>query len=146
MAHGLENPENKTIVIIDDDDNICAFLYFLLTKEGFKCVPFKNPEEAMKKLMGKFYHIDLIILDLMMPNRGGYDILKELQGTDYRKVPIFVITARTLDQGTINMIRAESNVEDFFPKPIDPSDFRRRIHIFLKTQPEEQADPGIDWR
>jgi len=121
------NPESKIIAIVDDDPNICAFFNALLTKEGFKVAVFKNGDDLLNKLSLKSYSLDLVILDLMMPGSGGYDVLKKLQETEYSEVGIFVVTARQLDKDTINMIRFESNVL--------PKEFASKVHEILGTDP-----------
>lgn len=134
------NASAKTIVLIDDDETVIALFYYMLVREGFKVVPFKSADEALSKLTAKKYKIDLIVMDLMMPGNGGYDTVKKLQEMEpYRNTPVFVVTARSLDSNTVELIRSEQNVNDFFNKPVDSTAFTRRVHEVLKTQKSAPA-------
>jgi len=107
----------KTILIIDDDDAIREFLEILLKKEGFKTEAVENGKVARELL--KTMKPDLIILDLMLPGYGGFEILRELQMDDEtEKIPVIVITGKYLDRTTAEMIKMEPNVFDFLEKPI----------------------------
>ncbi len=129
------NASAKTIVIIDDDDTILSLYYVMLSREGFRVVPFRSATDALSKINAKKYKIDLLLLDLMMPGIGGYDLVKKLQESEtYKKVPILVISARTLDPETVELIRNEPNVKEFFSKPVDTSSFPARIHEILDTR------------
>ncbi len=129
-----QTPESKTILIVDDDHSICAFLESLLSTEGFRVITETTGEDALKLAQpDSFDQYDLLILDLMMPNYGGFELLRELQQEGYQKIPIIVMTARALDQGTVDMIRMESNVVDFMKKPVDPKELRKKVHQLLGT-------------
>src|SRR3989338_5046142 len=106
----------KTILIVDDDESICAFLQTLLEKEGYKTEVADKGDSAIKIVESK--KIDLIVLDWMMPILSGFEVLKTLQTDEHRKIPVVVITARASDRNTIVMIRQEMNVAEFMPKPI----------------------------
>lgn len=133
----LAKPETKTILVVDDDNNIREFFEMLLNKEGFETVTSHSGTDALNLLRSDSYNqFDLVILDLMMPGRGGYDVLKELQSGQYQNVPIYIVTARVMDPGAVQLIKEESNVQGFWSKPIDSKDFKRKIHILLGTQPK----------
>lgn len=130
----------KTIVLIDDEDTVISLFYYMLEREGFKVVPFRSATDAIAKLSAKRYKIDLIVLDLMMPGMGGYDMVKKLQELEiYRSTPIYILTARNLDGETVEMIRAEPNVKGFYPKPADHKEFTSSVHKLLDTRKSEQA-------
>ncbi len=133
----MQTPESKTILVVDDDHSICAFFESMLSADGFRVVTETNGEDALKLVQSdSFDQYDLLILDLMMPNYGGFELLREMQQEGYQKIPIFLVTARVLDQGTIDMIRMESNVRDFLNKPVDSKEFRKKIHQLLGTTPK----------
>ncbi|MEA3307671.1 MAG: response regulator, partial [Elusimicrobiota bacterium] len=78
---------------------------------------------------------DLILLDLMLPKYGGFEIVRELQ-VDAGDVPIVIITGRYTDRSTSDMIKLESNVKDFIEKPVKPPVLTALIHQILSTQPK----------
>jgi DNA-binding response OmpR family regulator len=107
----------KTILIVDDDEAIREFLEILIKKEGFKTEAVENGKIAREIL--KTMKPDLIILDLMLPGYGGFEILRELQMDDEtEKIPVIIITGKYLDRTTAEMIKMEPNVFDFLEKPI----------------------------
>ena len=133
-------PESKTILVVDDDRVACAFFETLLSRDGFQVEVVHDGESALNLMKSDAYHkFDLVILDLMMPRYGGYEVLKELQHGDYQSVPIFIVTARALDDGAVEMIRTESNVQEFWKKPVNAMEFRRKIHVALGTLPQKPA-------
>ncbi|OGR82654.1 MAG: hypothetical protein A2902_05125 [Elusimicrobia bacterium RIFCSPLOWO2_01_FULL_64_13] len=134
------DPASKKILVVDDDKNICAFFKTLLEAEGFVVDTLHGGEPALEVLhsRGRLPY-DLLILDLMMPKYGGYEVLKEMQKAEYQDVPIFVVTARVLDEDTINLIKSESNVQAFWSKPVDSWLFKNKIHAILRTIPLKNA-------
>jgi len=138
------SPGAKRVLVIDDDKQTCAFFKTLLASEGFQVMMAYSGQNALTALksenMRKF---DLILLDLMMPGYGGYEVLKELQQTDHSDIPIFIITARTLDSGAVEMLRSESNVSDFWSKPVDIAKFKVRIHEVLGTKPPIKGSDDV---
>ena len=137
------NTDSRTILVVDDDETVSTFFEMLLTREGFKTVVVNSGQSALDKLKAKLFRkIDLVILDLMMPAPGGYEVLKELQQPDYQNVPIFIITARTLDSDTVGVLRMESNVLEFWKKPIDAAELLKKIHQHLGTVPKPKGKPN----
>ena len=137
IQHDPRDPGGKTILVVDDDKSACAFFDTLLSRDGFEITIENSGEDALDLLRSDAYQkFDLLVLDLMMPGYGGYEVLKEMQQGDYQKIPIFIVTARALDPGAVEMIRNESNVHEFWRKPVDPIEFRRKIHVTLNTVPK----------
>ena len=130
-------PKSKRILVIDDDKSICFFFRNLLALDGFQVAACLSGLQAMDKLKSGPLP-DLIVLDLMMPKYGGYEVLKELQQDLYQAIPVVIVTARTLDRETVAMMMSESNVSDFFAKPVDSKKFKSRIHEILGTTPPAQ--------
>src|SRR5438105_13394137 len=85
-------PQDKLIVIVDDDDSVRELLEFLVRKEGFSVETAADGEEGLetiKKLLPS-----LVILDLMLPRYGGFEILRQLQQGDTARIPIIIVTGR----------------------------------------------------
>jgi DNA-binding response OmpR family regulator len=130
-----------TILAVDDEETILGFFSILLQREGFNVITAPNGAAALSKLKG--HKVALVILDLMMPGTGGYEVLKEMQ-SEYKDIPIFICTSRALDDGTIEMLRQESNVHSFWTKPVDQDRFRSEIHTLLGTEraPNPWSNPS----
>lgn len=128
-------PENKTILIVDDEKEVVDYLELILAGEGFRVLRANSGSDAIEMLKENA-PIDLITMDLMLPGRGGYDVIQELaQDEQMQEIPVIVITGRMLDPGTEELIRSEVNVKDLCGKPIDQREFRMRIHEVLGTTP-----------
>ena len=106
----------KLVLIIDDDDGVREFLSFVIAREGFRAEIAVDGEDGYQK--AESCKPDLILLDLMMPRLGGFEVLRRLQTGELSKIPIVVITGRYTDRAMAEMIRQESNVADFLEKPI----------------------------
>src|SRR3989338_2160319 len=107
----------KKILVVDDDDSICELLKFVLERENFEVFIAKDGEEVLPVASAKMP--DLILLDLMLPRYGGFDVLRQLQKPGTEKIPIVVFTGRYTDRSTQELIRGEHNVVDFMEKPLN---------------------------
>jgi CheY-like chemotaxis protein len=137
MEETLTPASEKSILVVDDDDEMRKLLDLSLTKEGFKVVLAVDGTDAAEKVRGRSF--DLIITDLMMPGVGGYEFLRTLQAEGASSVPVFVISAGTMKRQTVEMIKQEANVVEFIPKPIPMAYFTGMLHRTLKTMPPELA-------
>ena len=125
------NPEDKLILIIDDDESICVYLKALFELEGFRVDFCSNGQDGVAAVGRQ--KVDLVVLDWMMPVLSGFEVLKLLQKDDHRDIPVIVITARVADESTIEMIRQEINVVGFFSKPINHAKLLVLAHEILGT-------------
>src|SRR5688500_18167026 len=78
------------VLVVDDEADIREGLELLLTTEGYSVELAQNATEGLHKLETRAY--DLVLLDLMMPDRSGMEVLQEVRERD-RETPIFMITA-----------------------------------------------------
>jgi CheY-like chemotaxis protein len=138
--NGLGNPQDKLILAVDDDDGIRELLEFLIKKEGFRSATAIDGVDGLNKIQE--LKPDLVILDLMLPRQGGYEVLRQLQAGDTGRIPVLVMTGRYTDHTMSQMIRQESNVVDFFTKPVQPAALSMALHRILKTKPALGARPG----
>jgi len=103
------------ILVIDDELDIREGLYDLLTLEGGYTVELAhNGTEGLRKLEGTPY--DLVLLDLMMPDMSGMDVLRQVRQTD-TETPIFMITAYGSVEAAVDALKLGAN--DYFSKPWD---------------------------
>jgi len=129
----FSRPADKLVLIVDDDDSVRDLIEFIVRKEGFRIEKAADGEEALAK--ARATNPDLILLDLMLPKFGGFEILRELQSDETGSIPIVIITGRYTDHSTSDMIKQEPNVRDFLEKPVRPQVLTALIHKLLKTQP-----------
>lgn len=83
----------QRVLLIEDEPNIIEAISYILSKDGWTVHTHSDGETAMDKVMQGVP--DLIILDVMLPGKSGYDILRELRAQDVTKdVPVMMLTAR----------------------------------------------------
>ena len=104
----------ESILIVDDDFNLCAVLKEELVEVGYEA-DFVNTGDDALAYMGK-HNVDLILLDLKMPGKDGFDVLRELNEKKI-KVKVIVLTAYADVKGAIESARMGAS--DFINKPYD---------------------------
>jgi DNA-binding NtrC family response regulator len=107
-------PTRGRVLIVDDEEDIRESLETLLTIEGYSVDLAVNGQGGLDKLAKSAY--DLVLLDLMMPDRTGLDVLAEFRQRD-RETPVFLITAYGSIDVAIKALKAGAN--DYFSKPWD---------------------------
>ncbi|MCG8570475.1 MAG: response regulator [Spirochaetes bacterium] len=124
------------ILIIDDDERNLYILEHKLTKEGYQLIPALSGQEALDILENE--SVDLILLDIIMPEMDGYDVCRKLKESDETKeVPIIFLTGQS---GLNNMIKAfDIGAVDYIIKPFRKEELlaRVKIHIELKRSRDE---------
>ena len=127
----MKNPQ--TILIADDDANICELVRLYLEKEGFETVICFNGEKAMELFRGG--NIDLAILDIMMPKMDGVSVCREIRKES--KMPIIMLTAKgeTFDK----VLCLELGADDYVVKPFEGKELVARVKAVLRrTAPAEK--------
>ena len=119
--------ENFSILIVDDEKSLLENLYNFLKNKGFKYVyTAKNLKEARFKL--KNFNIDLIVLDLMLPDGSGFDLLKEVRQNS--NVAVIILSA--LDGIDDRREGFENKADDYLVKPFFPDELLWRIDAILR--------------
>lgn len=136
----MAQARDKLILVVDDDESIRGLLEHVVKKEGFQAALAVDGEDALVKIERD--PPDLIVMDLMLPRYGGFEILRRLQAGETARIPIVVVTGRYTDRSTADLIRQESNVVDFLEKPIKVPVFTGALHRVLKTSPPAGPDPA----
>lgn len=102
------------LLLVDDDRELCRMLSSYLRQEGFDVEAVHDGEAALASaLSGKF---DLIILDLMLPGKSGFEVLRGIR--DQSSLPILMLTARGEDADSV--IGLELGADDYLAKPCSP--------------------------
>ena len=102
------------VLVVDDEADIREGLELLLSTEGYAVDLAPNGAEGLRKMEARGY--DLVLLDLMMPDRSGMEVLEEVRGRD-RETPIFMITAYGSVEAAVHALKLGAN--DYFSKPWD---------------------------
>jgi DNA-binding response OmpR family regulator len=134
----LSPAKEKLVYVVEDDDALREMTAYLFRKEGFQVDLFEDGKQALEAVEQLLPDRapDLIVLDLMMPKGGGFDLVRSLQATPGGAgIPIFVITGRHIDRSTIQTLQQEPNVALFMAKPIDQKGILAAAHGRLGTRP-----------
>jgi two-component system response regulator CpxR len=127
------------ILIIDDDEELCDLVAEYLTVEGFKTEAVHDGENGLQKALSGDYEMG--ILDVMLPKKNGFDVLRELRKTS--KLPILMLTARGDDMERI--VGLEIGADDYLPKPFNPRELVARLRAILRrVQPNDEKDATND--
>lgn len=115
------------ILVIDDDKNTRLFLRATLENNGYTVTTASNGKEALE-LLGK-EHVDLAVVDIMMPAMDGYEFTATLRECD-NNLPIFMISAKQLPADKHKGF--DAGIDDYMSKPIEQEEFLCRIKALLR--------------
>jgi DNA-binding response OmpR family regulator len=132
MGEAPSDPKDKRVLIVEDDEDVRALFEAAVRREGFKVETSPDGLDALNKV--KRQAPDLVVLDLMLPVFGGYEMLKRLQGGEGARIPVIVVSGRYTDPPTVALIRGEANVVEFIEKPVSPSALTESVHRHLGTK------------
>jgi two-component system alkaline phosphatase synthesis response regulator PhoP len=132
----------KTILVVDDEKDIVDLLSYNLTKEGFSVITASNGRDALILVKKK---PDLIILDVMMPEMNGLQVIQELRkGKSTASIPIILLTAKGSE--TDEIVGLEVGADDYIVKPVKIGKIVARVHAALrrKEQSAKEVMPQVD--
>ena len=123
------------ILMIDDDENICQIVKLYLEKEGFDATIANDGKTGINCFLMQPH--DLILLDIMMPEMDGMEVLRELRKDS--NVPVIMLTAKG---ETLDKVQAlELGADDFIVKPFDAKELIARIKAVIRRS-EASAEPA----
>lgn len=117
----------KKILIIDDDAKIRLMYEKYLTKEGYQVITADNGENGLKIFYAE-KDVDLVLLDIMMPGKDGYEVCKELKSTN--NIPIIMLTAKDSNEDELEGL--ECGADDYISKLASLKIIAARIDLILK--------------
>jgi class 3 adenylate cyclase len=132
---------SSRILIVDDTEATRELLSRRLAREGHHIVEAASGRSALERIAAETF--DLILLDMMMPDMNGYEVLTQLKAdARFRHVPVIVISALDEIDSIVRCI--EAGAEDYLSKPFDPVILRARIGASLeKTRLREREQAAI---
>jgi len=135
-ARRIAMADASTILLVDDEDSIQKLLTYPLEREGFTVVQARDGEEALRRF--EEGHVDLVVLDVMLPKLDGLEVCKRLRTTS--AVPIMMLTAR--DDELDKVLGLELGADDYITKPFSIREFRSRVRALLRRASLQQPDGG----
>lgn len=116
------------ILVVDDEEDICAILKFNLSKEGYDVVTVNSAEEALAQDISSF---DLILLDVMMGGMSGFEMTRRLKADPATEaVPVIFITARDTEDDAVEGL--DLGADDYISKPFSIREVVSRVKAVLR--------------
>jgi len=132
----MESPPPTRILVVDDEPDVTDLLEYQVEETGFTVETINDPVRAIGR--ARSFDPDLIILDIMMPELSGLQILQMMKADDdLRALPVIFLTARG---ETADRVKGfENGVDDYLAKPFDPRELILRIRAILTRVREAGA-------
>lgn len=115
-----------SILIIDDDEELCQLLQEFLELEGFRVSSCHNGKSGLQHCLE--HDFDALVLDIMLPGLPGLEVLKLLRRE--RDLPVLMLTAR--GEATDRILGLELGADDYLPKPFNPLELAARLRAILR--------------
>lgn len=125
--------QKHTILIIDDDQELCDLLTAFLSKEHFIVTSVHDGKAGLEAALNGQY--DIIILDGMLPSMSGLDVLRRLQESS--QTPVLMLTAR--GEEVDRVIGLEVGADDYLAKPCSPRELLARLRAILRRVEKSQS-------
>ena len=126
---GAMQPENaEKILIVDDEKDIRKLVGIYLKRQGYQILEAENGKQAID-LVRENSDIDLIIMDIMMPEKNGYQVLKEMREKGNRS-PVLFLTARDALEDRVKGL--DLGADDYLVKPFHFEELMARIRVMLR--------------
>jgi DNA-binding response OmpR family regulator len=134
----MPDSSSSTILLVDDEESVQKLLAYPLEREGYRVVQARDGAEALARFAVE--HIDLVVLDIMLPKLDGLEVCKRLRATS--SVPIIMLTAR--DDELDKVLGLELGADDYITKPFSIREFRSRVRALLRRAAAPRHDARAD--
>lgn len=124
----------ESILVVDDDIELCALLKEYLHPEGFAVVSAHDGSAGMAEVVRGNYA--LVVLDVMLPEKNGLDVLREVRA--HCSVPVIMLTA--CGEEVDRIVGLELGADDYLPKPFNPRELVARIRAVLRRVQEKTVE------
>ncbi|MFH1024369.1 MAG: response regulator [Planctomycetota bacterium] len=130
----------KRILVVEDDANIRNIIQFLLDSKGYEVITAATGPDGLQK--AKTLDPDLILLDVMLPGKNGFEICYEIKNdVRFTPMPIIILTATTKTSAKPDEYwKVRSRADDFITKPFKSADLLQRVENLTKGDWRERKD------
>ena len=125
---------NKRILIVEDEKNIVDILSFNLGREGYETLEAYDGQTGLQLALEQ--DPDLILLDLMLPRKNGFDVCRTLR-QERNNVPVIILTAR--EEETDKVFGLETGADDYMTKPFSMKELMARVKANIRRRSMEYA-------
>lgn len=124
-----KTPQPLKVLVVDDDQAICEFMETFLKKDGFEVKTMSSPKDAPDEIKVGGYH--LVVLDLMMPEMDGVEVLERIRKVDSDVAVVIFTGYPSLDTAVKSM---KLDAVDYLKKPFNPDEFRDVIDRVMRKK------------
>lgn len=132
---------NSRVLLVEDEPGLVLTLSDRLAKEGYAVATAADGEEGLKRATTESF--DLVILDVMLPGKSGFDVCRDLRQKGFQK-PILMLTAR--GQVTDKVVGLKLGADDYLTKPFEMMELLARVEALLRRAPTGGAAPTETYR
>jgi DNA-binding response OmpR family regulator len=129
------------ILVVEDEDHLARGLRFNLELEGYDVTVAESGETALAHLVNPAPPYDLVLLDVMLPGKDGFQVVRELRDAG-RFVPVLMLTARGRAEDVLTGF--EAGADDYLPKPFDLPILLARIRGLLRRREWARQRPSAE--
>lgn len=119
----------QQVLIVDDEEEIRNMLMKCLQREGISGIPCTNGKEALESI--KKQDIDLVILDIMMADMDGFEVLRQIREKD-KEIPVIFLSARQEEYDKV--LGLGLGADDYVTKPFSPGELMARVKVQLRRK------------
>ena len=131
----------QRVLIVEDEQHLAEGLRFNLEAEGYDADVVDSGERALARLGDRTQHVDLVVLDVMLPGKDGFAVVSELRATK-NFVPVLILTARGRPEDVLNGFAA--GADDYLPKPTELAILLARIGSLLRRSSWSRPHPPAE--
>lgn len=121
-----EQFKDRRILVVDDEERMVRFIHLNLEHDGFRVMDAFNGTQALERLRTGMP--DLVVLDVMMPDLDGFEVLKTIR--EFSKVPVIMLTAKGEEDDRVRGL--ELGADDYVTKPFSPRELVSRVRAVLR--------------
>ena len=132
--------EDLRILVVDDESRMRKLVRDFLTKDGYIVLEAQDGQEALDIFYAE-KDIALIILDVMMPRRDGWEVCREIRGVS--KVPIIMLTAKSEERD--ELLGFELGVDEYISKPFSPKILAARVSAILRRTGQSAGNDIVEY-
>jgi two-component system KDP operon response regulator KdpE len=131
-----DNFQGRMILVVDDEQRMVRFIRLNLEHDGFQVIAAYNGNDALEQVRTQLP--DLVLLDVMMPDLDGFEVLKRIRAQS--SVPVIMLTAKGEEDDRVRGL--EAGADDYVTKPFSPRELVSRVRAVLRRTETESAVTG----
>jgi two-component system phosphate regulon response regulator PhoB len=131
-----------SILVVEDEPAIQELVSFTCTSSGFKVRRADSATAAQESIRSELP--DLVILDWMLPDRSGIDLLRDLRAEERtRTVPIIMLTAKSTESDRVSGL--DAGADDYVVKPFSPRELASRVRAVFRRRAPQHAGEALEY-